>query len=179
MELDTPFKKPDQQSVWEAARSSGAAPTYFKQYGQFVDGGLIANNPTLDILTEIHERNAALVALGRKEDTETIGLVLSLGTGDPPVTKVESIDLFRPDSIMGVTQLFYGVSAMGRLLVDQASSATNRVVDRARAWCSMANIAYMRLSPLLASDIALDETNDEVSPVSLSECFILTREEEL
>ena len=63
---------------------------------------------------------------------------------------------------MGVTQLFYGVSAMGRLLVDQASSATNRVVDRARAWCSMANIAYMRLSPLLASDIALDETNDEV-----------------
>ena len=167
----SPVKKPDQQTVWRAARSSGAAPTYFRAAGRFIDGGLISNNPTLDILTEIHERNAALVALGRKEDTETIGLVLSLGTGDPPVTKVESIDLFRPDSIMGVTQLFYGVSAMGRLLVDQASSATNRVVDRARAWCSMANIAYMRLSPLLASDIALDETNDEVSPVSLSEYF--------
>jgi calcium-independent phospholipase A2 len=49
-----------------------------------------------------------------------------------------------------------------RLLVDQAASATNRVVDRARAWCSMAGIAYVRLCPQLASDIRLDETNDEV-----------------
>ena len=87
---------------------------------------------------------------------------VSLGTGDPPTEKVDSIDLFRPDSIMGVSQLLFGMSAMGRLLVDQASSAGNRVVDRARAWCSMANIAYMRLSPQLASDIPLDETSDEV-----------------
>ena len=160
-----PVKKPDQQSVWRAARSSGAAPTYFRASGRFIDGGLISNNPTLDILTEIHERNSAMQAIGRQADTQTIGLVLSLGTGDPPVEKVESIDLFRPDSIMGVTQLFYGMNAMKRLIVDQASSATNRVVDRARAWCSMANIFYTRLSPLLASDIALDETNDEVGAI--------------
>ena len=159
----SPVKKPDQQSVWRAARSSGAAPTYFRASGRFIDGGLISNNPTLDILTEIHERNSALQAVGRQAEAQSIGLVLSLGTGDPPVEKVDSIDLFRPDSIMGVTQLFYGMNAMKRLLVDQASSATNRVVDRARAWCSMANIYYTRLSPLLASDIALDETNDEVA----------------
>ena len=37
-----------------------------------------------------------------------------------------------------------------------------RVVDRARAWCGMAGISYFRLSPLLASDIDMDETRDEV-----------------
>ena len=67
----SPVKKPDQQTVWRAARSSGAAPTYFRASGRFIDGGLISNNPTLDILTEIHERNSALIALGRKEETET------------------------------------------------------------------------------------------------------------
>jgi len=158
----SPIKKPDQQTVWRAARSSGAAPTYFRAAGRFIDGGLVANNPTLDILTEIHERNAALRGVGRISECQEIGCVVSLGTGDPPTEKVDSIDLFRPDSIMGVPQLLFGMSAMGRLLVDQASSAGNRVVDRARAWCNMANIAYMRLSPQLASDIPLDETSDEV-----------------
>ncbi|VDQ06345.1 unnamed protein product [Trichobilharzia regenti] len=38
-----------------AARASGAAPTYFRPCGRFLDGGLISNNPTLDILTEIQE----------------------------------------------------------------------------------------------------------------------------
>ena len=33
---------------------------------------------------------------------------------------------------------------------------------RARAWCSMAGITYVRLCPQLASDIRLDETSDEV-----------------
>ena len=46
-----------EQLVWETARSTGAAPTYFRAFGRFMDGGLISNNPTLDMLTEIHEYN--------------------------------------------------------------------------------------------------------------------------
>ena len=45
-----------EQLVWEAARSTSAAPAYFDAFDKrFLDGGLIANNPTLDALTEIHE----------------------------------------------------------------------------------------------------------------------------
>ena len=43
------------QLVWRAARSSGAAPTYFRSCGRFLDGGIIANNPTLDALAEVNE----------------------------------------------------------------------------------------------------------------------------
>ena len=52
-----------EQYVWRAARSSGAAPTYFRAFGRFLDGGLISNNPTLDMMTEIHEYHTGLRAL--------------------------------------------------------------------------------------------------------------------
>ena len=54
------FRFLGEQLIWEAARASGAAPTYFRGYGAYLDGGLIANNPTLDVLTEIHEYNFGL-----------------------------------------------------------------------------------------------------------------------
>ena len=54
-----------EQHVWRAARSSGAAPTYFRAFGRFLDGGLMSNNPTLDVLTEIHQYNMALRATVR------------------------------------------------------------------------------------------------------------------
>ncbi|XP_052223996.1 85/88 kDa calcium-independent phospholipase A2-like [Dreissena polymorpha] len=53
-----------EQFIWESARSTSAAPSYFHPYNQFLDGGLMSNNPTLDILTEIHEF--------KKEQTVTI-----------------------------------------------------------------------------------------------------------
>lgn len=52
---------PSDQLVWRAARSSGAAPTYFRPIGRFLDGGLLANNPTLDAMTEIHEYNQDMI----------------------------------------------------------------------------------------------------------------------
>lgn len=51
-----------EQIVWRAARSSGAAPTYFRPMGRFLDGGLLANNPTLDAMSEIHNYNKVLKA---------------------------------------------------------------------------------------------------------------------
>jgi calcium-independent phospholipase A2 len=41
------------QFVWKAARASGAAPSFFRPEGNFVDGGIIANNPTIDLLVSV------------------------------------------------------------------------------------------------------------------------------
>jgi hypothetical protein len=46
---------------------------------------------------------------------------VSLGTGLPPVTELKEIDVFRPDSIWDTAKLAYGISAIGNLLVDQAT----------------------------------------------------------
>lgn len=46
------------------------------------------------------------------------------------------------------------------MLVDQATASDGRVVDRARAWCSMIGVPYFRFNPQLSEDIAMDEKSD-------------------
>ncbi|KAL5289787.1 PLA2G6 family protein [Megaselia abdita] len=110
-----PPPPPEEQLVWRAARATGAAPSYFRAFGRFLDGGLIANNPTLDAMTEIHEYNMALKSVGRDEEAIPISCVVSLGTGLIPVTELKEIDVFRPESIWDTAKLAYGISAIGKL----------------------------------------------------------------
>ena len=48
--------------VWQAARASSAAPSYFKPADKFVDGGILANNPSLTLLNEVSEFNQGAIA---------------------------------------------------------------------------------------------------------------------
>lgn len=158
------FKKPPSshdQLVWEAARASGAAPAYFGAHGRFLDGGLIANNPSLDCLTEIHEYNLALKAAGREAEMAPITALVSIGTGNIPVTELQDIDVGRPGSLWGATKLVTGVSNIITLIIDQATQSSGRVVDRARSWCSSLGVPFFRFSPLLSEDINMDERSDE------------------
>ncbi|KAL5255844.1 hypothetical protein ACHWQZ_G011172 [Mnemiopsis leidyi] len=65
---------PHLQKIWEAARGSSAAPTYFAPHKRFIDGGLMANNPTLTILTEMHECNLDPGKLGYSEAAAPVSL---------------------------------------------------------------------------------------------------------
>lgn len=47
---------------------------YHRAYGRFLDGGLIANNPTLDAMTEIHEYNMALRSVGREAEAIPVSI---------------------------------------------------------------------------------------------------------
>ncbi|CAO1408014.1 unnamed protein product [Diamesa serratosioi] len=155
-----PPPPPEEQLIWRAARATGAAPSYFRAFGRFLDGGLIANNPTLDAMTEIHEYNMALRSVNRKSEAVPLSIVVSLGTGLIPVTELKQIDVFRPDSLWDTAKLASGISAIGNLLVDQATLADGRVVDRARAWCSMIGVPYFRFNPQMSVDLPMDEKTD-------------------
>uniref|UniRef100_A0A8C1PSD6 phospholipase A2 n=1 Tax=Cyprinus carpio TaxID=7962 RepID=A0A8C1PSD6_CYPCA len=157
-----PLTVPKEQLVWRAARSSGAAPTYFRPMGRFLDGGLLANNPTLDAMTEIHQYNKALKAQGRESEVCRLGAVLSLGTGKPPQVAVNSVDVFRPSNPLELAKTFFGVKELGKMLVDCCTDSDGCAVDRARAWCEMADINYHRLSPQLSQEVMLDEVSDAV-----------------
>ncbi|XP_058238042.1 85/88 kDa calcium-independent phospholipase A2 isoform X3 [Hemibagrus wyckioides] len=152
----------EEQAVWRAARSSGAAPTYFRPMGRFLDGGLLANNPTLDAMTEIHQYNKSLKAQGRGDEVSRLSVVVSLGTGKPPQVAVNSVDVFRPSNPLELAKSFVGVKELGKMLVDCCTDSDGCAVDRARAWCEMADINYQRLSPQLSSEVLLDEVSDSV-----------------
>ncbi|KAK2586301.1 hypothetical protein KPH14_001551 [Odynerus spinipes] len=153
---------PQEQLLWKAARATGAAPSYFRAFGRFLDGGLIANNPTLDAMTEIHEYNLALHVVGREKEVVPLSLVVSLGTGLVPVAPLTDIDVFLPESLWDTAKIAMGLSALATLLVDQATASDGRVVDRARTWCSMVGVPYYRFTPQLTSEVSMDEKKDEV-----------------
>ncbi|XP_053325897.1 85/88 kDa calcium-independent phospholipase A2 isoform X2 [Spea bombifrons] len=87
-----PVTRPEEQLVWRAARSSGAAPTYFRPMGRFLDGGLLSNNPTLDAMTEIHDYNTCLKNKGKGDLVKKLSVVVSLGTGKPPQVQCTDSD---------------------------------------------------------------------------------------
>ncbi|XP_067875670.1 85/88 kDa calcium-independent phospholipase A2 isoform X6 [Heterodontus francisci] len=154
--------QPRDQLVWRAARCSGAAPTYFRPMGRFLDGGLLANNPTLDALTEIHEYNQNLKRKGRESQVKKLGIVVSLGTGKPPQVPVSSVDVFRPSNPWELAKTVFGARELGKMVVDCCTDSDGRAVDRARAWCEMVDIPYFRLNSQLKTDVMLDEVNDAI-----------------
>ncbi|KAM7419720.1 hypothetical protein PAMA_016689 [Pampus argenteus] len=157
-----PLTVPQEQLVWRAARSSGAAPTYFRPMGRFLDGGLLANNPTLDAMSEVHQYNKALKAEGHGAEVKKLGIVVSLGTGKPPQVVVNSVDVFRPSNPLELAKSFVGAKELGKMLVDCCTDSDGCAVDRARAWCEMIDTIYHRLSPQLSQEVMLDEVSDAV-----------------
>lgn len=157
-----PLPNPETQLAWEACRASGAAPTYFKAFKNFMDGGLIANNPTLDAMTEFKIHNDSLESIGCGNETEQLAMVLSIGTGREPLRPMQVVELEKMWSInpREVTRGAMYFKYMGELLIQQICNTEAHVVDRAMVMCSLVNVPYFRLNPPLSEIITTDETDD-------------------
>ena len=84
---------PDKQLVWKAARSTSAVPIFFHpQDGIYLDGGLIANNPTSDAIVDMSEEKKC------QKKQLNLKMVLSLGCGLSKPQSVDDID-FEPSKI--------------------------------------------------------------------------------
>ncbi|KAG8527342.1 uncharacterized protein KY384_007494 [Bacidia gigantensis] len=92
--------------IWEAARATTAAPTFFKparifdgdgaSSEDFLDGGLLYNNPARLVLDEARRIYG---------DTATIGSLISIGTGRSGVIGLQKPDAFQkmiPLEMIGV-----------------------------------------------------------------------------
>ncbi|NXI48782.1 PLPL9 phospholipase, partial [Chloroceryle aenea] len=176
-----PLTQPEDQLVWRAARCSGAAPTYFRPIGRFLDGGLLSNNPTLDAMAEIHKYNKTLIKKGQRQEVRKLGLVVSLGTGKPPQVPVSSVDVFRPSNPWELAKTVFGARELGKMVVDCCTDADGPAVERARAWCEMTDVPYFRLSPQLQAEVMLDEVNDTVLVNALwdTQLYIYQQREQL
>ncbi len=84
---------PEHQLIWKAARATSAVPVFFHpQDEKYVDGGLIANNPTTDGIIDMYEH-----AKKEKKNLQ-LKLVLSLGTGLNPPKAIDDVD-FEPSAL--------------------------------------------------------------------------------
>lgn len=140
----------DNRKVWECARASSAAPVYFTPFeGKYIDGGVMANNPTLDAMVEIF-------AQGKRENEEVkIGLVLSIGTGIPPADEAGSTEIYIPrisnilSSLLSLPSTIASLSNLIQVFITQSTQSDGQETRRARAWCSSIGAAYHRWSPPL------------------------------
>ena len=149
------FEGPAERKVWEALVASSAAPTYFPAYQCFLDGGLMANNPTLAAMADIfrHENENSKPA--------KTGFVLSVGSGylrSPK--KVDNFEVYVPGFTLGImgTLLNSSLGLMSLLnhFVEQSTQSDGQVTREAKCWCESIGARYDRLSPPLVEDVAPD-----------------------
>ncbi len=73
--------------VWKVARYTSAAPFYFTEFENYIDGGLLANNPSSEALTEIQRH------FREKGQKLPISFVLSIGSGTNPPKEIGKINV--------------------------------------------------------------------------------------
>ena len=156
-------KPPHEWKVWEVGRATSAAPFYFPQYSdKFIDGGVMANNPTLDTMVEIFKQGE------REGRVARIGLVVSIGTGVVPTSKVDHVGILVPnlhnmqESIPELLKTFSGLSHMLQLFIGQCTRSDGEEVERARVWCRTLGASYVRFSCPLKEVVDLAESDKGV-----------------
>lgn len=72
--------------VWKVARSTSAGPILFSEFNNYVDGGVLCNNPTDQGVTAIQNYH------WEKGEKLPISLVVSIGSGVYPKEKLGNVD---------------------------------------------------------------------------------------
>ncbi len=122
------------EKIVDVALRTSAAPTYFPVYQGYVDGGVVANNPSMPALAQALDRGT-----GKQELTDI--RLFSVGTG------------VSPTFISGDSHN-WGVAQWAHSLVDMMIEGMMGVADYE---CSrVLREKYFRLAPILPAPVAMD-----------------------
>ena len=128
-----------EELVRDVALRTSAAPTYFPSYQGYIDGGVVANNPSMAALAQA----LALSGAGRRLDDVTL---LSVGTG------------IEPKYIQGDT-LNWGWTQWASPIV---SLITNGLIGVADYQCrQLLGARYLRLNTFLDRAVPMDDPRPE------------------
>ncbi len=164
---------PQQRKVWEAARMSSAAPTYFLPFQNFLDGGLMANNPTVDSLVEMNEQS-----IKNKGHPLKISCVVSLGSGHDALVNVDNIDVSGLSSygIKGIANTVQSYKNFLAMVIAQVTQTEGQDLLRAKTLCDISGGKYYRLTAPVGKAVPLDTSDlvDLIQPIFDSFMFTLS-----
>lgn len=147
---DTIDHPADDTPVWKVARYTSAAPTYFTECDEYVDGGLMANNPSHEGLKAIRDFYPNL----------QIALVVSLGTGKYNEREIKEADIitclrsFRiKEAALGLKNLIE--STLQAIATDSPNEATGFM-------CRQLHVPYFRFNPSLSEKVDIKEVKTEI-----------------
>jgi patatin-like phospholipase/acyl hydrolase len=123
------------QTVVEVALDTSAAPTYFPSHNGFIDGGVVANNPTLAAVAQTQDDRAEIDPRPTLNQLQ----VLSIGTG----TVLEFIKGADND---------WGVAQWAEPLISLLLDASMGIADF-QCRQILADDGYRRLAPVFAPGV--------------------------
>ncbi|MCU0517670.1 MAG: patatin-like phospholipase family protein [Oscillatoria sp. Prado101] len=142
----------DDYYVWQAARATSAAPTFFPgaefaNPGQkrrvFIDGGVFINNPTLELLVQAKEVRPEMRNF----------LVVSLGTGEFS----KSYSSLKNSGVLGWV---WNQAPLLNIMMSAVSAALDEQLQSLQK--AMPGVTYQRYQKRFPNDIGMDDTAPEI-----------------
>ena len=106
---------------------------------------------------------------GKRESKDVrLGLVFSVGNGDPPTKELENVGVAVPrlkTILRDTVNIGHTISGLVNLInqfIAQSIQSSGQEVVRAESWCTSMNTPYVRLSPPLSRNYDLAESEKDV-----------------
>ncbi|CAI2357728.1 unnamed protein product [Caenorhabditis sp. 36 PRJEB53466] len=169
---DVAPETPKEMPLWMALRRSTAAPVLFKpSEDRYIDGGIISNNPALDLMSEVHAYNRELQLSDRKSNTVQMNVMVSLGTGQIPCTVIETLSIDSNSPLQSIKT----IKNLAAMFIDQATASEGAPVARSRQWADSLEVPFFRFSAPLSKNIFLSSTSDLDVCTMMWDSFIYCR----